>query len=338
MRITFKKKSFCAGGAQDIGRRRNHRGIGAQTSSIPERATDRSFGPAPFQVADSHCIRYRGGLHRLIFAAPPGRKTEKLFLEINRILLGIVGLALFAMPVSAQTAEEIVAKYVKTIGGAEKIEAIKTLRRTGRFTGGGGFEAVVIQENKRPQMARQEFSIQGMTGVTAYDGKTGWKIEPWGGKKDAEALGEEELKGIQEDADFDGPLVNYQQKGNKVEFVGAEPVEGTDAFKLKVTLKNGDVSYYFMDTDYFVPIKIESKRMVRGAEREFETSLGDYKEVAGVYLPHSVESGVKGSPNKSQITFEKIEANVALDDNRFKQPAAPAKPAKPAKPEGGKSE
>jgi hypothetical protein len=250
---------------------------------------------------------------------------------MRKILPGIIGLALFAIPVSAQTAEEIIAKYIKTIGGAEKIEAIKTLRRTGKFTGGGGFEAIVIQENKRPQMARQEFSIQGMTGVTAYDGKTGWKIEPWGGKKDPEALGEEEMKGIQEDADFDGPLVNYQQKGNKVEFVGAEPVEGTDAFKLKVTLKNGDVRYYFMDTDYYVPIKIESKRIVRGAEREFETSLGDYKEIAGVYLPYSIESGLKGNPNKSQITFEKIEANVALDDSRFKQPAGPAKP------EGGKS-
>ena len=254
---------------------------------------------------------------------------------MRKILPGIIGLALLAMPVSAQTAEEIVAKYIKTIGGSEKIEAIKTLRRTGKFTGGGGFEAVVIQENKRPEMARQEFTIQGMTGVNAYDGKTGWKIEPWQGKKDAEPLGEDELKGMQENADFDGALVKYQEKGNKVEFVGAEPVEGTDAFKLKVTLKNGDVRYYFMDTDYYVPIKIESKVMVRGAEREFETSLGDYKEVAGVYLPHSFESGVKGSPNKSQITFEKIEANVALDDSRFK---LPTNPAKPARSEGGKSE
>jgi hypothetical protein len=250
---------------------------------------------------------------------------------VRKILLGIIGLALFAIPVSAQTAEEIIAKYVKTIGGAEKIEAIKTLRRTGKFTGGGGFEAVVVQEKKRPEMARVELSIQGMTGVTAYDGKTGWKIEPWGGKKDAEALGEDELKQIQLEADFDGPLVNYRQKGNMVEFAGSEPVEGTDALKLKVTLKNGDVRYYFMDTDYYVPIKIEYKIMIRGAEREFETSLGDYKEVAGVYLPHSIESGLKGSPNKSQITFEKMEANVALDDSRFKQPTSPAKP------EGGKT-
>src|SRR6266508_523294 len=238
---------------------------------------------------------------------------------MRKILLGIIGLTLFAIPVTAQTAEEIIAKYVKTIGGAEKIEAIKTLRRTGKFTGGGGFEAVVVQEKKRPEMARLEFSIQGMTGVTAYDGKNG-----------AEALGEDELKQIQLEADFDGPLVNYQQKGNKVEFAGSEPVEGTDAFKLKVTLKNGDVRYYFMDTDYYVPIKIEYKMMIRGAEREFETSLGDYKEVAGVYLPYSIESGLKGSPNKSQVTFEKIEANVALDDSRFKQPTVAAKP------EGGK--
>jgi len=328
MLMAFKKRPSCAGGAQDISRWRNHQVLAPKPLAALKGRQTRGFGLAPFQGADSHCVRRRWFLHRLISDVPPGRKTEKLFLEINRTLLGILGLALFAMPVSAQTAEEIVAKYIKTIGGAEKIEAIKTLRRTGKFTGGGGFEAVVIQENKRPQMARREFTIQGMTGVTAYDGKTGWKIEPWGGKKDAEALGEEEMKGIQEDADFDGPLVNYQQKGNKVEFVGAEPVEGTDAFKLKVTLKNGDVRYYFMDTDYYVPIKTESKRMVRGAEREFETSLGDYKEVAGVYLPHSIESGVKGSPNKSQITFEKIEANIALDDSRFKQPAAPAKPAR----------
>ncbi len=68
-----------------------------------------------------------------------------------------------------------------------------------------------------------------MTGVTAYDGKAGWKIEPWQGKKDAEPLGEDELKAIVEDSDFDGPLVDCKAKGNKVEFDGMEPVEGTDA-------------------------------------------------------------------------------------------------------------
>jgi hypothetical protein len=244
---------------------------------------------------------------------------------MRKFLLGIAGLTLFALPVSAQTAEEIVAKYIKTVGGMEKIQAVKTLRRTGKFTGGGGFEATILEENKRMNMVRQEFSLQGFTQVNAYDGKTGWKIEPWQGKKDPEPLGEEEMKQIVEDSDLDGPLINYQQKGNKVEFVGMEQVEGTDAFKLKVTLANGGLRYYYMDTDYYVPIKIETKRMVRGAEREYETILGDYKEVAGWYLPFSIESGIKGGQSRQKVTYEKIEANVQIDDSQFRIPQVSAK-------------
>ena len=170
---------------------------------------------------------------------------------------------------------------------------------------------------------RQEFSLQGLTAINAYDGKTGWKIEPWQGKKDPEPLGEEEMKQILEDSDFDGPLINYQQKGNKLEYVGMEPVEGTDAFKLKVTLANGDVRYYYMDTDYYVPIKIETKRTIRGNEVEFETVLGDYKEVAGWYMPWSLEVGPKGSQFKQKIAIDKAEANVTIDDGRFSMPKKP---------------
>ncbi len=241
----------------------------------------------------------------------------------------LAALALFAAPLLAQTpaaptADEIVAKYIKTIGGMEKIDAVKTLKRSGKFRGGGGFEAKVLEENKRPDLVRQEFTFQAMTGVTAWDGKAGWKIEPWQGKKDPEPLGEDELKGIIEDSVFDGQLVRYKEKGNTVEFAGSEPVEGTDAWKLKVTLKNGDVEYYYMDQDYFVPIKIEFKRMIRGAEQESEASLGDYKSVDGWYLPHSIEQGRKGSPNRATVVYDKIEANVPMDDAIFKMPAAPA--------------
>jgi hypothetical protein len=250
---------------------------------------------------------------------------------MRRVLLMLAVLAFIAVPASAQTAEEIVAKYIKTVGGPEKIQGVQTLRRSGKFTGGGGFEASILEENKRANMVRQEFSLQGLTAINAYDGKTGWKIEPWQGKKDPESLGEEEMKQILEDSDFDGPLVNYQQKGNKLEFVGMEPVEGTDAFKLKLTLANGDVRYYYMDTDYYVPIKIDTKRMVRGAEREYETSLSDYKEVDGWYLPHSIEVNAKGSANRQKVTYDKIEANVPIDDSRFHIPTAAVK-TEPAKP------
>jgi hypothetical protein len=245
---------------------------------------------------------------------------------MRKVLFAITALAFFSLPAAAQTVDEIVAHYVKTIGGMDKIQAVKTLRRTGKFVGGGGFEAVLLQENKRGNSVREEFSLQGMTGINAYDGKTGWKVEPWSGKKDPESLGEEEMKSILEDSDFDGPLVNYRQKGNKVEFAGMDQYEGTDTFKLKVTLPNGDVYFYYLDTDYYVPIKIDTKRTIRGAEREYETALGDYKEVAGWFLPYSIETNSKGSQDKSKVVYEKIEANVPLDDNRFHMPVAP-KPA-----------
>jgi hypothetical protein len=265
---------------------------------------------------------------------------------MRKVLLVITGLALLAVPVSAQTAEEIVTKYIKTIGGMEKIQTVKTLRRTGRFTGGGGFEAVVLEEKKRPNLVRQEFTLQGLTGVNAYSGKAGWKIEPWQGKRDPEPLGEEEMKQILEDSDFDGPLINYQQKGNKVEFAGMEPAEGTDTYKLKVTLSNGDIRFFYMDSDSYIPIKIETKRMVRGAEREYETLLGAYKQVDGWFLPYYVETNVKGSQDKQKVTYEKIEANVPIDDSRFEAPRPraaqqqgrppDASQTPPKKPEGEK--
>jgi photosystem II stability/assembly factor-like uncharacterized protein len=231
-----------------------------------------------------------------------------------------------AVPLAAQTAEEIVAHYVQTIGGMERIQAVHTLRRAGTFYGGGGFQAQLLFENKRPNLVRQDFTFGGMTGISAYDGKAGWKTEPWGGKKEPEALGEEELKTILEDSDFDGPLVDYQKKGNKVELEGTESIEGTDAYKLKVTLARGDVLHYYIDGESWVPIKIETKRKVRGADREYETILGDYKAVAGWYLPFSLEVGAKGSPFRQRFHFERIVANQPVEDGRFARPVGPPTP------------
>jgi hypothetical protein len=246
------------------------------------------------------------------------------------VVLSLAAVALSAAPLSApaQTADSLIAKYIEASGGMARMQALQTLRRTGKFTGGGGFEAVIVQENKRPNSVREEFSIQGMTGINAYDGKNGWKIEPWQGKRDPESLGEEEMHGILDDADFDGPLVNYQAKGNRVEYQGVEQIEGSDAYKLKVTRPNGDISFYYLDTEYYVPIRIDTQRMIRGAPQEFETSLGDYKQVNGVFLPFSSESGPKGSSSsdRSKITYDKIEANVPVADQRFARPGEGTRP------------
>lgn len=239
-------------------------------------------------------------------------------------LIAVITLSAFSA--SAQSADEIVGRYIKAAGGLDKIQQVRTLRRSGKYVGGGGFEAVILQENKRDASVREEFSLQGMTAINAYDGKTGWKIEPWNGKKDPEALGEEEMKSIVEDADFDGPLVEYKRKGNKIEFIGMDKFEGTDTYKLKVTKPNGDTYVYHLDTDYYMPIKIDTKRIIRGAERDYETALADYKLVNGWYIAYSLEINAKGSSGKAKYVYEKIEANVPLDDSRFAMPKPQAKP------------
>jgi hypothetical protein len=234
----------------------------------------------------------------------------------------VASLFCFTVSMFAQTAEELVAKNTQAKGGMEKIKAIKSLRMTAAFDS-GGFKAEVGQESKRPDLLRQTFTVQGMTEIDAYDGTTGWKINPFQGRKDPELLGDEQLRSLVEDADFDGPLVDYAAKGNKIEYLGHDQVDGDDVYKLKVTLKNGDIFYYNLDPDTYLEILIEKQRFVRGAVRESATLLGSYKPVNGVMFPYSVVSGPKGHPEDGgKITVLKIEANLPIDDKDFKMPSA----------------
>jgi hypothetical protein len=237
--------------------------------------------------------------------------------------------SLFAL---GQTADELVAKNIEAHGGLDKIKAIKSLRMTGRFQQ-GDFSAQVAQFAKAPNDVRETFSLQGMTQVQAYDGTTGWQISPFQGRKEPELLGEDDMRDIVEDADFYGPLVDAKEKGNTIEYLGHTTVDGDDAYRLKVTLKNGDIIYYYLDPDTYLEIRVERQQFIRGAVRESVTNLGSYKLVNGVYFPFSVESGQKRNPNSfSQVTYEKIEANVPLEDTMFQMPAAPAASTTPAKP------
>jgi len=222
----------------------------------------------------------------------------------------------------AESVDDIIAKYVKARGGLDKLKGIQTLRMSGKMMIPGGMEAPFTIELKRPKRMRIEFTFQGMTGTQALDGDSGWAIVPFTGKKDPERMTPDDLKEAQEQVDFDGPLMDYKSKGNKVELAGKQKIEGTDAYKLKVTLKNGDVHYMYLDADAFLEIKDEGKRTVRGNPVEFESTSGDYKEVGGLMFPFSVESGAKGKQQKVKLTFTKIEVNPKIDDARFKMPAA----------------
>lgn len=241
---------------------------------------------------------------------------------------GIIALGLglgfafaLAAPAAAQSVDEIIARHVEATGGMDKIKSVKSVRMTGTMALGQGIEAPIVLEIKRPNSLRMDITVQGMVGSQGFDGTRGWSLMPFAGSTTPQEMPEEEMRMVQEQADLDGPLVDYKAKGNKVELLGKEQVEGAAAHKLQVTLKSGVVHTMYIDAEHFLTIKQESKRTVRGAEVESETIIGDYKEVGGMVFPHSVDSGQKGNPQRQKITVQKIEINPPLDDARFKMPS-----------------
>ena len=241
---------------------------------------------------------------------------------MKRWLALFVALCCFSICGLAQTADELVNKNVQARGGLEKIKSIKTLRITGKSVT-GGTPIVIVTENMRPNLIRESFSIAGMTAVQAYDGTSGWQISPFGGRKDPEFLGEDDIRDLQLDSDLEGPLVDYKAKGNTVEFLGHDTVDGDDALRLKVTLKNGDVVYYYLDPDTYLEIRKETQEFIRGAVKERFYDLGSYKPVAGVMFPYSITSGSKNNPDGGlTVTVDKIEVNIPLPASDFAVPAS----------------
>jgi hypothetical protein len=244
-----------------------------------------------------------------------------LRLLIGFISAGLAVSAVFAFDQNAPTVDELVAKNIEAKGGAGALRDLQTARFMGKLlVQGGQIELAYMQVKKRPEEVRTEASLQGMTQIEAYDGKEGWRVSPFFGRRDPERMSADDVKGLVEDAEMDGPLVDWQAKGSTVEYLGTEDVDGTPAHKLKVTRKNGDVSFVYLDPDHFLEIRVLTQRTRHGAYEEVETDLGDYEKVGGVFVPTSIEFGRKGAPDKQRIIIDKVEANVPVDDTIFHFP------------------
>jgi outer membrane lipoprotein-sorting protein len=244
-----------------------------------------------------------------------------------RNTLALLAIAIVAAGAHAQTAEELVAKNIAAKGGMANIKSITSKRSSGKFE----VQGLVIQigsDQKPDFLVRESATVQGFTRVLAYDGSEGWKINPFEGRRDPERMGDEDTRDLFENYDFYGPLVDYQQKGSKVEYIGHASVDGDDALLLKISLKNGDVLKYFLDPETFLEIRFERMMFVRGKVKETFTNLGSYKKVNGVYFPFSIEQGTPGNPaNDSKVTISSIEVNVPIPDSEFKMPSVPSAPA-----------
>jgi len=222
--------------------------------------------------------------------------------------------------VAAQTLDEIVARHVAARGGREALAAVRTVRMTGRAIAGPGRDAIVRREIARPGRIRTEFVFQGTTGVYAWDGSAGWRVSPLDGRLEPEPLPAEDAGVAAEQADIDGPLVDWKAKGHAVELVGKEVLPGGPAYRLKVTLKSGAVRHVWVDAASGLVVRTLSMRTLRGHEVALETVSGDYRETGGVAFARSIETGVPGRPRRLRILVETVEVNIPIDDSRFRMP------------------
>ncbi|GAC1538181.1 MAG: hypothetical protein NVS2B9_04650 [Myxococcales bacterium] len=245
----------------------------------------------------------------------------------------MVILALLLSVAPQLTVDQIVARHVEARGGAKALAAIQSLRLSGKVVFGGD-EGTTTAEwaevVQRPGLLRSEVTLQGITAIDGFDGKESWSVDPFQGRKDPFRTSADEARGLAQDADFEGALVNWQEKGHRLTFLGTEDVDGTEALKIRAALKDGDTQYVFLDPDSFLEIRRVSERRRRGSERVLETDLGSYVRVNGVWIAAAVESGRKGAPRNVRLTIDSVEANLPTDAGLFRFPRGPGLRAIPA--------
>lgn len=249
-------------------------------------------------------------------------KSIRLFLLLP---LAVV----FPFSAYAQSVDEILAKVIAARGGIDKIRGIHSERVSGKISFGEVTGPFVV-ELKRPLKMHMQLTIQNQTMVRVYDGQSqGWANNPFAGKMNPEPMSEDELKNITEESDFDGPLVDYKSKGNKVELTGKDKLSDKDVWRVKMTTKNGDVRSYLFDANSFLLLKWEGKRKYEGQEIPVESYFSDYRDTGGLKFAFAIDSGSSATEITQKIRIDKIEFNPELNDAEFGKPATPAQPGSP---------
>jgi len=266
------------------------------------------------------------------------------------VLLALAGALALTEPALAEapklTAAQIVDKNLAARGGVEKLRGLKTMSWSGMMEAGGGNRPPIlgipgqprptqttpqapapqvqlpfVLEMMRGHKSRLEIEFNGQTAVQVYDGKQGWKLRPFLNRHEVESFTADELQAVQNQADLDGRLVDYAAQGTKVEADGVEQVEGKDAYKLKLTLKGGQVVHEWIDAQSFLEVKLDgTPRKLDKKPRAVSILLRDYRAVDGLMIPHLIETDVQGVQRAEKIQIEKVLVNPRLAESRFAKP------------------
>lgn len=221
---------------------------------------------------------------------------------------------------NAQNADEIIKKHIDAIGGREKLKSISSVKTEMKMKA-QMFEFPVMALVTKDGSTKTETTIQGMKMEQAYDAsaKTGWFVNPMMGDKSAQKMNEEQLQDMTDENKIESPLLDYKEKGHSVEYLGKDDVDGEEVFLLMLTKKNGNVIYYYIDSQNYMIWKEKSKVKLKEKEYEGETYFYNYNVVDGITTAFTTEVYSDGKV-AMQTNVEKIEYNQTVEPSTFKMP------------------
>ena len=233
--------------------------------------------------------------------------------------LFLIAVLFITIAAQAQTADEIIAKHIEARGGADKFATLKTVKMEATLAV-AGIEAPTKIAVINGRAHRMDVSAMGNDITTVIDGATGWGVNPMGGSGKPEAIAADQLKGTSTQTDLSGGLLNYKEKGNTVELLGSEKITTGDAFKVKLTLKDGSVITHYFDAKTFYIVQTKAKMSVGGQEFDADVIYAGHKAVDGIVFPMTQE--ITNHPQFGSMisTFSKIEVNPTVDEAIFMMP------------------
>lgn len=230
----------------------------------------------------------------------------------NLIVFALMVMALvFAQFAQAQTVDDVINKHIAALGGKENLSKLQNVITEGSLSV-QGVEIGVTLTLVNNKLARQDISVNGMTGFDMLTDKEGWTYMPFNGMQKPEPKTADDVKEGLSDLDIAGPLVDYAAKGNKVELLGKEDVDGTECFKLKVTLASGKDETYFIDPATNMIIRTKKMQKANGQETEVQSDFSDYRDVEGVKMPYSI-----GLPFGT-LLITSIKVNQTIPESAYK--------------------
>jgi hypothetical protein len=218
---------------------------------------------------------------------------------------------------------EIVDRNIASRGGLDAWHAVTSMTISGEMDAGGKQDAKLpfVLSLKRPHLNRLEIKFQEQAAVQVWDGQQGWKVRPYLNRNEVEPYTAAEVRSAAASAELDGPLIDFAKKGTKVEVVGAETVEGKNAYKLRLTRKGGEQIHVWIDAGNFLEVKIDGEpRRMDGRMHPVTIFYRDYKPVNGLKIPHTMETVVGGIKGSHKMTIVAVKVNPPMEDSLFAKP------------------